>query len=167
MKQISIAAVSLLALLIAPASAHIATLFLGESPPQGGTFFYKADSLLYDKMKESFGCVRNFLVEFKANGFYLDDLVLYPINKMGEKKRDEHRRKGISSLAQRIANYNPKAIVVLMAAIEPMVVEALREAGLSDLPVYVTPFPRPEHQKRFKAKMAEIIPKLPIANGLN
>ena len=37
------------------------------------------------------------------------------------------------------------------------------EAGLSHVPLYVTPFPsRPEHQVRFKAKMAEIIPKLPV-----
>ena len=50
-----------------------------------------------------------------------------------------------------------------MCAIEQMVADAMGEAGLSLVPLYVAPFPRSEHQKRFKAKMAEIIPKLPVA----
>lgn len=144
---------------------HISTLFVGESPPHGGTFFYRGDSLLHDKMKESFAAGANFLAEFKAKGFFLDDLVLYPVNQIrDDKDRDEHRRNGVSSLAQRMADYKPAAVVALMCAIEPMVVNAMRQAGLSHAQLYVTPFPaRPEHQQRFKAKMAEIIPKLPIA----
>jgi hypothetical protein len=37
----------------------------------------------------------------------------------------------------------------------------MREAGLGNLKPYVVPFPRNEHLKRFKNKMADIIPKLP------
>jgi hypothetical protein len=140
---------------------HIETLFVGESPPEGDAFFNKGKGLLHNKLKESLGCAD--LAEFKANGFYLDDLVLYPINKMGKKERDEHRREGISSLAERIACYKPKAIVVFVKSIESMVIDAVRRAGLRDVPVYVTPFPR--HQKRFKEKMEEIVPNLPIANS--
>lgn len=44
----------------------ITTLFLGESPPHGGTFFYKQASLLYHRMKESFGAALNFLPAFQA-----------------------------------------------------------------------------------------------------
>lgn len=142
----------------------IAVLFVAESPPHGGTFFYKEDSLLYHKMRESFGNMANFLSEFKARGFFLDDLVLYPINQIDdEKERNEHRRKAVSSLALRMAGYQPQIVVVLMCAIEQMVSDAMREAGLSNVPLHVVPFPRREHQERFKAKMAEIIPKLPVA----
>jgi hypothetical protein len=130
----------------------IRTLFVCESPPHQGTFFYKKDSLLYRKMKECFSDMADFLEEFKTKGFFLDDLVLYPINQMDNKQRNEHRRKGISLLARRIADYQPAAVVVLMCGIEPMVVDAMREVGLSDAPHYTTPFPRPEHQKRFKEK---------------
>ncbi len=145
---------------------QITTLFVGESPPQGGTFFYRGDSLLYHKMRESFGAVANFLHQFKAKGFFLDDLVLEPINHIKDKnERNKHRREGVPSLARRMATYRPSAVVALMCAIEPMVVAAMSEAGLSDVPLYVTPFPRPEHQRRFKAKMAEIIPKLPVARA--
>lgn len=114
-------------------------------------------------MKESFGGASNFPPAFQAKGFFLDDLVLYPINQIADKKeRNEHRQKGVQSLAQRMADYKPLAVVALMCAIEPMVADAMREAGLAKVPLYVTPFPsHPEHQERFKLKMAEIIPKLP------
>lgn len=143
---------------------QITTLFVGESPPHGGTFFYKRDSLLYQRMKESLGAASNFLSAFQARGFFLDDLVLYPINQIKDKKeRDKHRQKGVTSLAHRMADYKPLAVVALMCAIEPMVADAMREAGLSQIPLQVAPFPgRPEHHERFKAKMAEIIPKLPV-----
>ena len=144
---------------------HITALFVGESPPHGGTFFYKGDSLLYHRMRESFGGIANFLPEFKAKGFFLDDLVLYPINQIQDKsERNRHRHKEMSSLARRMADYRPLAVVALMCGIKRMVAAAMHEAGLSHIPLYVTPFPgRLKHVERFRAKMAEIIPNLPVA----
>jgi hypothetical protein len=55
---------------------------VGESAPDGSTFFYNENSLLHRLMNESFGNPANFLTEFKDKGFFLDDLVLYPINKI-------------------------------------------------------------------------------------
>lgn len=147
---------------------HITTLFVGESPPQGGTFFYNRDSRLYYRMKKAFGNGANFLSEFKARGHFLDDLVLYPINQIKEKNaRNEHRWKGVPLLAKRMKDYRPTAVVALMRAIEPMVVEAMDQAELCCVPHYVTPFPIfPKNLKAFKEKMAEIIPKLPINRSL-
>jgi hypothetical protein len=139
----------------------IVTLFVGESPPHNGTFFYKGNSVLYFSVKESFGGTANFLAEFKAKCFFLDDLVLYPVNKLNKKEREENQWKGVASLAQRMAVYGPAAVVVLMCAIEEMVVDAMSKAGLSHVPHFVTPFPGRYHRGRFREKMAEIIPKLP------
>ncbi len=143
---------------------HITTLFVGESPPYSGVFFYKGDSQLYYRVKEAFGNGANFLSEFQAKGFFLDDLVLYPINQFKEKKeRNDHRRKGVALLARRIRDYRPAAVVTLMRAIEPMVTDAMDQAGFSSVPLYVTHFPIfPKNVKAFKEKMAEIIPKLPV-----
>ena len=81
---------------------------LGESPPHGGTFFHKEDSLLYHRMKESFGAASNLLPAFRAKGFFLDDLVLYPINHIKDKnERYKHRQSAVPSLAQRMADYRP------------------------------------------------------------
>ena len=62
-------------------------------------------------------------------------------------------------------DYQPAAVVALMLAIEPMVIDAMDQAGLSSVPLYVTHFPIfPKNVKAFKEEMAEIIPKLPV-NG--
>jgi len=136
---------------------------VADSPPYNGTFFYRRDSLLYRQMREALASKGDFLQEFKEKGVFLDDLVLYPINQFKDlNERNGHRRKGVLSLAQRMADYRPGAVVALMCAIEPMVVDAMRDADLSHVPLYVTPFPRPEHQKRFKEKLTEIVQKLPV-----
>jgi len=139
---------------------HITTLFVGESPPHSGAFFYKDDSQLCHEMKKAFGDSASFLSEFQVNGFFLDDLVLYPINHMEGAERNEHRWKGVPSLAQRMKNYQPSTVIALMCAIKPMVIEAICKAGLSHVQLYVTPFPSHGNQKRFRAKMAEVMPKI-------
>jgi hypothetical protein len=111
----------------------ITALFLGESPPTWEVLLHARppDSLLYHRMKESFGAASNFLPAFQAKGFFLDDLFLYSINQVEDKnERNEHRQKDVQSLAQRMADYEPSSIVALMCAIEPMVADAMREAGL-------------------------------------
>lgn len=65
---------------------EINTLFVGESPPHGGDFFYRCDSLLYRAKRCAFGEPEDFLADFKSRGFFLDDLVLTPINKITNKK---------------------------------------------------------------------------------
>ena len=62
-------------------------------------------------------------------------MVLHPINQIKNKKeRDNHRREGVQSLAQRMRDYEPLAVVALMCAIAPMVADAMRIAGLSQIP---------------------------------
>jgi hypothetical protein len=140
---------------------QIATLFVGESPPHNGTFFYKGDSRLFRELKKVFGDSVGFLSEFKAKGLFLDDLVLYPINHMEKAERKAHRWKGVPSVAQRMKSYQPSTVVALMCAIKPMVVEAMRRAGLSRIPLYVMPFPAQGNQVRFRTKMAEVVRTIP------
>jgi hypothetical protein len=140
---------------------RIVTLFVGESPPHGGTFFYKADSILYRAMKEAFAGSDNFLAEFKARGFFLEDLVHEPVNRIKDTGlRNEMRLKAVTGLAVRMADYRPAAVVAVMCAIEPMVADAIREVGLG-VPLYTTPFPGRYHRRQFMDEMTEIIPKLP------
>jgi len=141
----------------------IATLFIGESPPHGGTFFYSGDSHLYRNLQKAFKAGPNFLLEFEAKCFFLDDLVQYPINQMEKREKLVHRMKSVPLLAERIQGYQPKAVVALMVAIAPMVRRAMDLACLSrNVPLYVTAFPSRYHTNRFQTEMAEIIPKLPM-----
>lgn len=140
---------------------RIAVLFVGESSPHGGTFFYDANSVLYRAMKELFESAKDFIAEFKAKGFFLDDLVQEPINHFKPALRDTYRLTAVPSLARRITDYKPAAIVVLMCAIEPMVSAAVRQSDVVDVPLYVTVFPGRFHRARFRKEMADILPKLP------
>ena len=56
---------------------NIRVLFIGESPPASGKFFYREISTLYYATKEAFNNPSNFLIKFQNWGFFLDDLVLF------------------------------------------------------------------------------------------
>jgi hypothetical protein len=137
----------------------ITTLFVGESAPHGGKFFYRGNSQAFRYMKEALCGKGDFLAWFKAQGYFLDDLILRPANKKTKKERRRLRWKNVPSLAERLSVYRPAAVIALMIGIEPMVRAAIAEAGMSDIPFSATPFPGNGQQGRFKSKMAEIIPK--------
>jgi len=143
---------------------RITTLFVGESAPHGGTFFYNQDSGLFREMRKAFRGDDRFLDVFKQSGFYLDDLVLEPVNHMTARDRRTACKQSIACFAKRLKDYKPAAIVILLRSIESMIAEAMREAGLTYEP-FSTPYPGFGNQPRFHSAMAEIIPQLPVAYG--
>jgi hypothetical protein len=145
---------------------RITTLFVGESAPQSGKFFYSGNSSLFYAMQRAFGGKETFLEDFKKSGFYLDDLARVPINKLESQKRSMLRWRSVSSLADRLKEYKPEAIVIVMRAIKPMVLEAMRKAHLSYEP-YCTPHPAFGNWTRFHAAMTEILEILPVADSQN
>jgi hypothetical protein len=142
---------------------RITTLFVGESAPHGGTFFYNQNSGLFREIRKAFQGNGNFLEDFKRSGFYLDDLVLEPVNHLDNKRRRLMCRNSVTSFVERLRDYKPRAIVILLHSIQPMVLQAMREAGLLYEP-FCTPYPGFGNQPRFHKAMAEIIPHLPT-NG--
>jgi hypothetical protein len=145
---------------------RITTLFVGESAPLSGDFFYRNNSALVRYMQQATekaigdGDGQNFLDRFKALGWYLDDLVLTPVDHPLPKQRKQLCREARASLAERIRAYQPLAIVSLLHRIERDVSEAADMAS-SDAPRYVVPFPGFGNQPRFFAGMARIVPALP------
>lgn len=145
---------------------RVMTLFVGESAPASGRFFYSGDSSLFHAMKREFGNQRTFLEDFKDKGFYLDDLVLTPINKLERHERLRQRQEAIPKLAKRLVEYKPRAVVVVMRAILPTVLRAMRIAGMSYEP-FCVPHPAFGNWIRFSNAMKEIIDSLPVADGGN
>ena len=142
----------------------ITTLFVGESAPASGRFFYSSNSSLFRAMKRVFGNRESFLEDFKKSGFYLDDLVLTPINKMERRERSSRRQKAVPELAKRLVEYKPKAVVVVMRAILPKVRQAMQIAGMPYEP-FCVPHPAFGNWPRFSNAMKEIIDDLPVADG--
>jgi hypothetical protein len=143
---------------------RITTLFVGESAPVSGDFFYFGNTALQRhvqrSMEDSFGGGDDFLERFKAYGWYLDDLVLTPVNQLKKSERIAACLAARTSLATRIAEYRPLAIVSLLISIKTIVDAAAIEAG-STAQRFAVPFPGMGQQARFKTAMAEIIQTLP------
>ena len=106
----------------------VQVLFVGESPPAGGTFFYAANSDLFRYTKKAFAQVyghsldssQAFLLFFQQRGCFLDDLCSVPVNNLTSSERQRCRTDGIPSLANRIRLSRPRAIVTVMLASKSM-----------------------------------------------
>ena len=64
---------------------RITTLFVGESAPASGAFFYHGDNAMLRYMQRATEAALGvesgkFFDRFKASGWFLDDLVLTPVN---------------------------------------------------------------------------------------
>lgn len=142
----------------------ITTLFVGESAPISGDFFYFGGTnftrYLWKAIAPDAATDLEFLERFKARGWYLDDLVLTPINGMSVAERRSHWLRSQPDFAARIAEYRPLAIVTLLMTMQSVVADAARDAG-SDAKLYAVPFPGMGNQNRFRDAMAELLPRLP------
>ena len=144
--------------------ARMTTLFIGESAPTGGTFFYYGNSQMMIYMQRAtqsvLGGTGDYLDRFRAYGWFLDDLVLTPVDSLPFKERSVLCRGAQNSLAERIAEYRPLAIVSLLIGISKIVDAAARAAG-TQAPLFRVPFPGNGQKNRFHEKITAIIPALP------
>ena len=139
----------------------ILTLFVGESRPANGTFFYLGDSGLFKYMREAFRGGDNFLCDFRHAGFFLDDLVTSPVNKQTKPQRRKRQRDSVDDLASRISEHSPVHVVIVGRGIEEQVAAALDQAEMTGVPRDVVSFPANGQQQNFLREMQELIPRLP------
>jgi hypothetical protein len=110
--------------------------------------------------EESLGPTRDFLATFKSFGWYLDDLVLTPVDHLRSRERRTACVAARISLAQRIAEYRPLAIVSLLRSFRADV-EAAAALARSSAVFHNVPFPGCGQQGRFKDEMRPLWPLLP------
>jgi hypothetical protein len=148
----------------------VRVLFVGESRPANGHFFYLADSPLVQYTRNAFSqvCpetpeqVDAFLYYFKMCGCYLDDLCHAPVNQLPNQERNARRTAGVHGLADRIRRYQPLAIITIMRAVLPYLEQALEMANLSVLPYYALPFPGQGHQMQYIEQLTGILQQLRV-----
>ncbi|WP_407114130.1 hypothetical protein [Bradyrhizobium sp. LMG 9283] len=151
---------------------RITTLFVGESAPASGDFFYLGKNAMLRHMQRATEAALGpadieFLNRFKAYGWFLDDLVLTPVDKLSPTERKATCLAAMDGLRDRIAAYQPLAIVSMLISIKS-IAEAPAKAAGSNAPRYGVPFPGMGQQTRFHNAMLEIVPSLPrngITNG--
>lgn len=150
-------------------------LFVAESPPAAGSFFYAADSELYRATRDAFEAGLSpwegsgpFLSRFAALGCYLDDLCLEPVNHLTERadgswqRRLKARRDGEPRLAETLAGLRPAVIVVALKGIEPNVSRAAAVAGCGDTERHSLTYPSRWHRHRlaYRRELAALVSDL-------
>lgn len=139
-------------------------LFVGESPPASGKYFYACNSMLYFAMRDVFvqtlGRRTNggFLDFFQELGCYLTDLSDEPLNQLslGSPERVAARRGGVATLADLIRTRRPVALVGVLLDIEPEVRDAVDASGESPA-VHFLPFPYGPERTRFILQLSALL----------
>lgn len=146
---------------------QVRLLFVGESPPASGRFFYARDSGLYRAMLQTFATVdpaitdQNFLPVFQASGSYLVDLCPVPVDRLFLAQRRAARQSYEATLTRAIIRLRPKAIATLLRAIEGNVAQAIRGAKWKGTVIHL-PYPgRWEHLRiQFHAQLTPVVERL-------
>ncbi len=145
--------------------SRVRVLYIGESRPHNGTFFYLQNSLLYSAIFESYTKLfpemsNHFLEHFARLGLYLDDLVDEPVNHLDTTIRLSKRNEGIPSLAKRIQLFKPNAIICVIKSIEEQVFEAIKLSKSQISYLEVLPFPTQNYKSYFINKHIHILKDL-------
>lgn len=143
---------------------RIRLLFVGESPPASGRFFYQRDSGLYRAIRDAFRLVDSsisedtFLEVFQNSGCYLIDACAAPVDHLAARSRRAARLASEPALSRKIRQLEPGAIVTLVKAIQDNVRRASTRAGWHG-PILDVPYPGRwvRHRKVF---LEAIVPRL-------
>lgn len=137
---------------------RVKILFVGESPPVSGRFFYQADSGLFRAIRETFiqalpalkPALENkehFLRVFQGMDCYLFDLCGRPVDRLSAKARREAWMKGQPRLTKTLRDLRPQIVVTVVRSVAGNVVRAQQKAEWSGLHVEL-PYPGRWHQHR-------------------
>ena len=136
-------------------------LFVGESRPFGGTFFYDKNSNLYRYTKEAFENVGiDFsLAKFKEMGCWLYDVCKEPINHIRSKNVKRNIiEKYIPDLISVIKDLSPKYIIVVKKTCMEKVISSVLEMGyLLNIDTFNTSFPSCGWQREYVNELTEIL----------
>lgn len=144
--------------------ARIRLLFIGESPPASGRFFYRQDSGLYRAIRDAFRMVDplitddTFLGIFQNSGCYLVDACTGAVDHLDPRSRHAVCLAGEPALTRKIRQLEPAAIVTLLNSIRDNVRRAAAQAGWSG-PILELPYPGrwASHRKIF---LKRLVPQL-------
>jgi hypothetical protein len=140
-------------------------LFVGQSEPDGGAFFYDGNPHLFTTnirktFEEAFDITfednKEFIKHFKDKQCYLDDLCLEPVNQLTRAEVNAVQQRSVVPLSKRIKGINPDVIIIIMKAIENDVSSAIELSRVSSK-VVVTPFPGMGHLPTFRRIVVSIL----------
>jgi hypothetical protein len=128
---------------------NIKILFIADGLPVKDRYFYLKNSNMYKAVKEAFTRVfgdfksdDEFLAFFKEMGAYFENLSRVPIKTLPPPEQRKARQEGVQPLAERLAEMQPRLIIISLKAIEKYAREAIKLADVNSVEhIAVTPFP--------------------------
>lgn len=153
---------------------RIRLLFIAESPPSSGGYFYFTRTIGKDHLfRETMKALdlwpqsqrmrkgidkRPYLHQFMKMKFFLIDTCDRPVDKLPRKSRTLQISKGASTIAARVRKLTPAKIVVVKKTVFGPVRNALRNADLdskllNDKPI---PFPSHGHQATYRNQLRRL-----------
>jgi len=143
---------------------HIKTLFIGESRPAGGNFFFNENSNLYNATKEAFEKVSSvhFNCEiFSQYGCWLYDVCDVPVNNLLRSERRKLIREGITTLRNTLQTLDPEYVVVVKKGdFGKIVYPQVLELGFIDGETScLLPFPLYQYRKQYVCELAAMLKK--------
>jgi hypothetical protein len=132
-----------------PDARRTRLLLLGESPPPGSGFFYKAQSTLFDSTRRvlagEFGFPHEppaFLAAFAAAGFLQEEFSAERGDKPASRLEDPAVQSAVARIARLISADRPIVVVGVLQRIEPLVALAVERSDQPGTPWRCLHFPQ-------------------------
>jgi hypothetical protein len=153
-------------------------LWIAESPPTSGSYFYFPTANGKDHLfRETMRAVdiwpskevmkkgvdkRPLLQSFRSKGFFLIDTCSHPVDKLPDRQRKRAIMDGTSNLVQMVSELNPNAIIIVKSNIYEPVKHALDSGGFDGKILNRKPLPFPSHgrQQSYRKRINDILRKL-------
>jgi hypothetical protein len=153
-------------------------LWIAESPPTSGSYFYFPKTTGKDHLfRETMRAVgiwplkevmkkgldkRPLLQSFRSKGFFLIDTCAHPVDKLKDKERKHAILEGTSGVVELVSELNPNGIIIVKSNIYDPVKHALESSGFAGKILNQKPLPFPSHgrQQSYRQKINDILRKL-------
>lgn len=142
----------------------VRVIFIGESRPEAGTFFYHENSNLFRYTKEAFEQASGvpFNCEaFKRHGCWLYDVCGEPVNNLAPTQRKERIENGLPELEKILKQLKPEFVIAVkkgdfIKLASPIILDAGFIVGRT---FFSLPFPANGNQQRFVRELFSALRK--------
>ena len=156
---------------------NISVLFIAESPPSSGGYFYAERTIGKDHLfRETMKALelwpkdrsmrmgldkRSMLNEFRSLGFFLIDICESPVDKLRPRERRISTLRGALTLAGRVDALCPDRILIVKKTVFEPAIQALSETGFAGGILNTEPLPFPSHgnQKKYRTMLRRLVKK--------
>lgn len=151
----------------------IKLLLVGESRPVKNTFFYQANSHLFQAVvaafRRTFGnnvpSGQNFIPYFQKYGGWLYDMADRPVNHLPDSVRRDEIDTGIPGLVSLLKENQPVFVVGVKKNLGKAIQKSADQAGDYKCNIYVLPFPLYQWREVFISQFARLLNDIEKLNG--